>query len=198
MVVVGVTGHRFLGEVDKIDAGVEEALSEILEAFHGGSLRVISSLAEGADRLVTRHILNHPNSQLAVVLPLPKSDYLTDFQSAESKQEFADFLDRADEVVELHMAGTRDEAYETAGRYVLDHCDVLVSVWDGLVAQGQGGTGDLVSEARKRGLPVAWVHAGNRKPGTTEPTTLGEEQGGVSFERFPDRQPPKRAREAHG
>jgi uncharacterized phage-like protein YoqJ len=196
MVVVGVTGHRFLADADRIAAGVAEALDRIIEAFQGESLRIVSSLAEGADRLVTRHILRHPNSQLAVVLPLPKSDYLTDFQSAESKQEFVDFLDRADEVVELHTAGTREEAYEAAGRYMLDHCDILVAVWDERDAQGQGGTSDLVSEARKRGLPIAWVNAGNRKPGTNEPTTLGEDQGKVSFERFPHRGADKGKRRA--
>jgi hypothetical protein len=58
-------------------------------------------------------------------------------------------------------------------------------VWDGQGAQGQGGTGGIVAEARKCGLPIAWVHAGNRRPGTLEPTSLGAEQGEVSFERFP-------------
>jgi hypothetical protein len=33
-------------------------------------------------------------------------------------------------------------------------------------------------------LPIARVHAGNRRPGTMEPTSLGEEQGRVTFERF--------------
>jgi hypothetical protein len=123
---------------------------------------------------------------------------MTDFSTTQSKREFLDLLDRADKVVELPMSRSREQTYETAGRYVLDHCDILVAVWDGRDAQGQGGTGDLVREARTRGLPVAWVHAGNRKPGTDEPTTLGGDQGRVSFERFPDREMPARAREAHG
>lgn len=65
---------------------------------------------------------------------------------------------------------------------MLDHCDVLVTIWDGQELQGQGGTGGTVTAARRRGLPIAWVHAGNRKPGTEEPTSLGEEQGTVTFE----------------
>jgi len=198
MVVIGVTGHRFLVNVNKIEAGVAKGLDRILEAFPGDSLRVISSLAEGADRMVAHQVLSRPNGRLMAVLPLRKSDYMKDFQLEESKQEFTSLLGRADEVVELDTASTREEAYEAAGRYVLEHCDVLVALWDGRDGQGRGGTGEVVGEARQRGLPIAWVHVGNRKPGTSEPTTLGEDQGKLSFERFPDREAPTRAREEHG
>lgn len=90
----------------------------------------------------------------------------------------------------MAAAGTREEAYEAAGRYVLDHCHVLVAVWDGRDVQGQGGTGDMVSEAGRRELPVAWVRAGNRRLGSNQPTTLAEDQGKVSFERFPRQEAP--------
>ena len=117
-----------------------------------------------------------------VPLPLPQSDYLADFASAESKAEFLRLLGKADEVIELPPVPTRDEAYEAAGNYVLEHCDVLIAIWDGQDAQGQGGTGAIVARARQRGLSIAWLHAGNRNPGTQEPTSLGAEQGTVTFE----------------
>jgi hypothetical protein len=65
---------------------------------------------------------------------------------------------------------------------VVDNCDVFVAVWDGEGAQGQGGTGEIVERARSQGKPVVIVRAGNRKPGTSEPTTLGDEQGRVILE----------------
>ena len=43
-------------------------------------------------------------------------------------------------------------------------------------------TSMVVAEARVRGLPMAWIHAGNRLPGTMEPTSLGPDQGVVTFE----------------
>ena len=61
---------------------------------------------------------------------------------------------------------------------------MLIALWDGQAAQGQGGTGEIVAEARQLALPIAWVHCGNRKPGTQEPLSLGAEQGLVTFERF--------------
>src|SRR5215510_4545116 len=156
--------------------------ASIERAFPGQPLTIISSLAEGADCLVVHRVLSRPNARLAVPLPLPKADYLTDFNSTESKAEFLSLLAQADEVIELPLAPTRNKAYEAAGEYVLDHCDVLIAIWDGQGAQGQGGTGAIVARARQRNLPIAWIHAGNRKPGTKEPTSLGTDQGKVTFE----------------
>jgi hypothetical protein len=184
MIRIGVTGHRILAEVEKIEAGIAEALRFIEHQFPGETLAVVSSLAEGADRLVARQILSRPQARLIVPLPLPESDYLDDFITEKSKEEFISLLSQAEEVIHLPLASSREEAYEAAGRYMLEHNDVLVAVWDGQAAQGQGGTGDIAAEARRRKLPIAWVHAGNRQPGTSEPTTLEEEQGTVSYENF--------------
>lgn len=85
-------------------------------------------------------------------------------------------------MIDLPPASTCLDAYEAAGRYVLEHSDVLLAVWNCHGAKGQGGTGEIVAEARRRRMPVACVHAGNRRPGTLEPTTLGAEQGTVTLE----------------
>lgn len=186
MVAIGVTGHRFLTELDKLTSGVDEALCRIERAFPGQSLTVISPLAEGSDRLVVHCVLVHPGARLIVPLPLSESEYMADFESTESKEEFLKLLGQADKVIVLPPDSPRSQAYVAVGRYVLDHCDVLIALWDGWPAQGQGGAGEIVAEARQRGLPLAWVRAGNRIPGTEEPTSLGDRQGEVSFERFPD------------
>ena len=67
---------------------------------------------------------------------------------------------------------------------MLDAVDVLIAVWDGAAAQGAAGTADVVARARARYMPLAWVHAGNRKPNTMEATTLGPERGRVTFENW--------------
>lgn len=185
MVTIGVTGHRFLAQLDKVTEGVDAALDGVERAFDP-PFALTSSLAEGADRLVVRRALARwADACLIVPLPLPEAEYLRDFTSKASREEFRHLLARADEVVPPPSAPSRDEAYAAAGRSVLDRSDVLVAVWDGQGAQGTGGTGEIVAEARASGLPLAWVHAGNRKPGTQEPTTLGEEQGKLTLERFP-------------
>ena len=179
---IGVTGHRILADLEKIDAGVEIALRHIESAFPGEPLTVISALAEGADRIVARHVLARPDAGLTVPLPLAKSDYLADFQSEDSRADFLSLLQRADHLEEMPSAATREQGYEAAGEYVLNNSEVLIAIWDGRNAQGQGGTGEIVARARQRGLPIAWVHAGNREPATNRPTSLGDEQGRVTFE----------------
>lgn len=183
MTAIGVTGHRVLADLDRLHAGMREVVAW-LEQTHPDSWTVVSSLAEGADRLVARALLGRPGTTLVAVLPLPVADYEADFGTAQSVAELHELLDQASEVVVVPPQHDRDEAYEAAGLAVLDRSDVLVAVWDGEGAQGVGGTGGIVAEARRRRLPLAWIRAGNRRPGTAEPTTLGEAQGAVSFERL--------------
>jgi hypothetical protein len=49
---------------------------------------VLSTLAEGPDRLVVHEVLNFPASRLDVVLPLEKGDYVQHFETPDSKTEF--------------------------------------------------------------------------------------------------------------
>lgn len=184
MVAIGVTGHRVLADQEKLDAGLDTVISRIAEAFPGEEWTVVSALAEGADRLVAGRLLDRPATRLVAVLPLAAGDYEADFSAPGSVREFRSLLGRADEVGEVAPTASRDAAYEAAGREVLDRADVLIAVWDGRGAQGQGGTAAIVPQARERGLPLAWLHAGNRRPGTLEPTSLGAEQGEVTFERL--------------
>ena len=55
----------------------------------------------------------------------------------------------------MPAADSRTEAYEQAGRYIVEHSDVLLAVWDGLPARGRGGTAEIVAWARDSdsGLP---------------------------------------------
>ncbi len=182
MVRVGVTGHRILTQTKRIDTGIDAVLAAIGSKFPGATLCLLSPLAEGTDRLVARRVLQRPNSRLVFPLPLPRDEFERDFTSAESTDEFRRLLDRADEVIELPAQGSRSEAYRAAGMYVLDRCDTLIAVWDG---QEENETGKVVAEARRRKLPIAWIHAGNRDPQTNRPTSLGDEQGRVTFENFP-------------
>jgi hypothetical protein len=179
---IGVTGHRILAERQRVVAGIEAALSRIQARFPGRAPVVVSALAEGADRLVAEAVLRRSGSRLVAVLPMPRSEYLSDFATPESRDEFMRLLAGAAEVVELPTSSSRTEAYAAANERMLDEADVLVAVWDGGGAQGQGGTAEVVARARTLRLPLAWVHAGNREPGALEATSLGADQGRVTFE----------------
>jgi hypothetical protein len=182
IVALGIAGHRYMTEMEKLIEGVDRAVQRILETFPDSNFRIFSSLAEGADRILAKRLLLIPNARLWVLLPLPEEEYLKDFKTSGSKQEFLGLLGNAERVINLPVSKKREEAYLAAGKYVLENSDVLFAIWDGKPAQGVAGTAEIVAMAHERKLPLAWIHAGNRIPGTDTPTSLGSEQGKVTFE----------------
>lgn len=184
---VGVTGHRVIDDSVAVTAAVRDALTRVRERFGSAGdaatgdaatpgagagdvvraamrLEAVSSLAEGADRIVARAVLAEADATLTVPLPLPADDYATDFAAAGSKAEFEELIGRAARVEVMPAAATRDEAYDRAGRWVVEHSDVLLALWDGEAARGRGGTAEIVAYARELGLPVYWIHTDRGAP----------------------------------
>ncbi len=162
---IGVTGHRRLDNEDALVAPVRLALARLRELLPSSAhtpvfFTVVSPLAEGADRLVAQEALKEPNTDLEVPLPLPREEYLRDFESDTSKREFADLVARAREVLELGPFVSREDAYKGVGRHVVDRCDVLLALWDGQPSAGKGGTAETVAYAEKNHVPLLWINTG--------------------------------------
>jgi hypothetical protein len=159
---IGVTGHRDLADPDALTPAIDEAIralsQRVLGARANPSLLIISALAEGADRLVARQVLARPAAELEVVLPLPVHEYLQDFPAEASKDEFTELLGRAARVWRAPPGSSREEAYERAGRHMVDRADMIIALWDGQPSRGRGGTATIVSYARSQDVPVAWVN----------------------------------------
>ncbi|MGD9890105.1 MAG: DUF4231 domain-containing protein [Dehalococcoidia bacterium] len=174
---VGVAGHRpnRLQESDDslLRANVRAALtlaaraardvrSQSGDAYASGPacLRVISPLAEGADRIVAEEGLKL-GFELQCILPFDRDAYEEDFESTHSRAQYRNLLDHSTSVLELdgsrEPGAARDQAYEAAGRMVLLHCDLLVVIWDREPARGRGGTAQIVDEALQRGIPTLWM-----------------------------------------
>jgi hypothetical protein len=165
-VVIGVTGHRKLDNQPWLAGQIREAiekakgLSPLLHA-NPFEITVVSPLAEGADRLVVREILKIQGSILEAVLPLKKDEYKKDFKSAESKNEFEELISKARVVRILPPKDTREAAYEQVGHYIVDHCDVLMAIWNGQKAAGKGGTQKIVQYAIDNECPIVWINTEN-------------------------------------
>jgi hypothetical protein len=179
---LGSPGTRVFAEGPHVLVGVETALDQIEAEYSGRPLVVVSCLAEGADRLVAEATLRRVGARLVAVLPMRQRDLMADFGAPESRVEFLTLLSQAREIVQMPARATRDEAYVAANNWLLDNVDVLVAVWDGLAAEGPGGTAEVVAQARARAMPLAWVHATKGKRGAMETTSLGAEQGRTTFE----------------
>jgi hypothetical protein len=118
---------------------------------------VVSSLAEGSDRIVAESGLAAGFS-LEAVLPFARSKYARDFETDRSKSDFAQLIERATSVLELDGADSdKPRAYEAAGILMLNNIDLLIAIWDGSDASGIGGTEKIVSAAIAARLPVVWI-----------------------------------------
>ena len=178
---VGVTGHRVDRLTEALEPAARARVSEVLSLvaqvvgevhlkgaawFNGDKpeLRMISALAEGADRLCATVGLEL-GYRLDCPLPFERADYAGDFPTAESRTAFEALLSRADRVLEL--PGTRaapDAAYSLVGGAILGSADILVAIWDGKGSGGRGGTGDVVASALSMGKPVIHIPLGPAEP----------------------------------
>jgi hypothetical protein len=149
--VVGVVGHRNLvaSEIPRLRELVREFLADIQQRFPGLPLHILNPLADGADRLVASVALEMGLS-LIVPLPMPKEEYLADFASDESREEFAEFARQA-EVYELPLIADasrvvdRKLQYAQLGVFVSSHCHILLALWDGKPSEQLGGTAQVVN-----------------------------------------------------
>jgi hypothetical protein len=88
------------------------------------------------------------------VLPFDEQSYREAFATSPSRTLFDSVWSKLSSILVLGGIVGDDSSYEQANRAILDRSDVVIAVWDGDPARGRGGTGDVVDEALKRGLPV--------------------------------------------
>jgi hypothetical protein len=154
--VVGFSGHRQLADA----VGVERALRTVLAGLRaepGVEWLALSSLAIGSDMAFARAALKVGMGWEAV-LPLPPAEFRRDF-SEQDWHEVEQLLAYAEHVRVVSERPHRDDSYLDCGVETVNHCDVLVAVWDGEPARGRGGTGEIVAYARDMGRPVIIIDA---------------------------------------
>ncbi len=180
--VIGVTGHRDLRAEDtaRLEDEVAKIFKELQTKYPDTPLLLLSSLAEGADRLVARVALEH-GARLIVPLPLSREVYEKDFSTPGSRNEFNRLLDRAERWFELPlMAGStpevvqnqgpdRDRQYAQTGAYIARSSQILIALWDGVESESAGGTAQIVKFKRDRipepyGSPPDVLHIADSGP----------------------------------
>lgn len=142
---------------------------------------VLTPLAEGADRLIAETVMEYDAlSCIEVILPLTLPDYKKTFNNPDDP-EFFELYAKARHVrklryldlendpkinqntseanIENRLEKAREEAFEKAGRHIVNHCDVLIAIWDGKKSQGIGGTNDIIEYAISKKRPVIIISA---------------------------------------
>lgn len=155
--VVAVTGHRDLvaSETAELRQKVRAFFLELIERFPSRQLRLLSSLAEGADQLVAEVALDL-EVELVVPLPMAEDDYLQDFSTKQDVENFRSLKSRASDTYVLQTLSDesispdgstwseRERAYAHLGIFLAAHCHILLALWDGKQSEKPGGTGHVV------------------------------------------------------
>ncbi|MBK7214983.1 MAG: hypothetical protein IPH88_17175 [Bacteroidales bacterium] len=126
--------------------------------------QVVSALAQGADRMVSRIAMDSLNASLQVILPFNEAEYREDFKTAEDLYEFEELYKEAT-ITNIHSfecepAPTpRNRGYRHSGEKMAETCDIIIAVWDGGPAKGVGGTAEIVDYALRLNRTVIWINS---------------------------------------
>ncbi len=156
---IGITGHRDLLHYNKgkYYQSLLDILNEIIKKYPNSKLQLLTPLASGADQLAAQAALELGCS-IICILPMPIKSYEKDYDR-ESLQNFKNLLNKADKVIRLPFAKGcnientkeyniyRNRQYEQVGKYIVDHSQALIAMWDGTDNQKLGGTASVVRYA---------------------------------------------------
>lgn len=154
--VAGFTGHRNVRD----PAGVERVLRETLSGLRadaGVEWLALSSVAAGSDMIFAKTSLALGLGWEAV-LPLPPAEFRRDFSETEWR-EVEMLLGEAEHVRVISERGRREDSYLDGGMETVNHCDLLIAVWDGEPSRGRGGTAEIVAYARELQRPLIIIDA---------------------------------------
>jgi hypothetical protein len=195
--VFGVSGHRDLLATDlpQLRKQVSEIFGRFRAAYPHTPFRLLTPLAEGADRLVAE-VAIASNVDLFVPLPMKRQEYERDFTTSKSLAEFRTLLALAKSHWEVPLATgpgveRRTRQYAEVGDFIARNSHVLILLWDGRDNRKVGGTAwvrkrrgywvNAASNPFRDGVPLAYgptIHvvtprASGRLP-QPRPATIGE------------------------
>jgi hypothetical protein len=147
---IAISGHRGLNAhtATSIDQEIRSKLSG-----HATNLIGISCLADGADQIFARAVIDLGGTLEAVI---PAEKYRESLP-AEAHAEYDNLLSQAVAVHRLPFVESTSESHMAASKLMIDGADELFAVWDGKPARGYGGTADVVAYARDHQTPVEIV-----------------------------------------
>lgn len=149
--IAGITGHRELGDKEKIHWVVKiiEDIININNISYG-----FTCLAAGADELFAEQLREKNINYTAII---PCLDYDTTFETKDLNN-FIRSRAKAFSIIELNNNKPSQRAFSEAGKLVVDSIEILVAVWDGKKARGLGGTGDIVEYAKSKSKKIVHLN----------------------------------------
>ncbi|MGH7103721.1 MAG: hypothetical protein ACREFJ_15135 [Acetobacteraceae bacterium] len=152
-------------------AAAEPAVGAVYQS-DSALLRLISPLAEGADRIAAEAALG-AGFRLEAPMPFAEAEYEKTF-SPDPPPGFPPFrpllaqaLTESAESASLTLDGSREQdaeaGYRAVGRFVVRHSDLLIAIWDGKDGK-PGGTAEIVRYAAHAEVPIWWIETSGLQP----------------------------------
>lgn len=151
-----VTGHRDI-PVKQIDAVKYALRREIIKAVSDGYTGFMTGFADGADQYFAEMVVklqeDFPNLRLIAVLPYRKR-----VGSLESREQTKALLHACADVVVIQEE-YRPNVYAKRNRYMVEHSDRVIAVYDGREKGGTVNTIRLTHNMKKelREIPVGEI-----------------------------------------
>ncbi len=148
---VGITGHQNLGSLET-ETWVRATLDRLIEDYR--VTQGFTCLAVGTDQIYAEILAR---KEIPYVPVLPCRNYEKTFRNEEGLTHFNNLLTAARRIIWLDFDAPSQIAFFEAGKEVVERSEMIFAVWDGKEAKGFGGTADIVSYARLRGIPVIHI-----------------------------------------
>lgn len=122
------------------------------------SLVGMTCLARGADQAFADAVLNLGG---ALTVVIPANDYFAHIADPASRERCDTYLEAAASTITMDFERSGPAAYLAASHYLVDRCELLLAVWDGMTGSG---TADAVTYARDlgRSITVVWPDGARR------------------------------------
>lgn len=150
MIKIGISGKRQIpsGEIENIYRDIKLSIRDILKKNNQTEFIGYTALAIGADTIFAEVVKKEFQQPLRIVLPFDLQEYKKDFMEADL--EVVERLIKENgtyQITETTLPtdnNKRNLAYYKVGKTIVDECDEMVIVWDGLKPEGQGGTAEIL------------------------------------------------------
>lgn len=153
---VSFTGHR-----PQTVSGKEWFIKDVLHGVvsqliqQRGTKKFISGGALGVDQWAAETVIKHkgefPYVELVIARPFPSQDAVW---TSEQKTAYVNLCKQATEVIDICSDPYAPYKYHIRDKWMVDQCDLLVAVWNGLQ---RGGTASTVRLAQKAHKPILHI-----------------------------------------
>jgi hypothetical protein len=194
---IGVSGHRLIGDPRDAQRKAADAVLWLARELHLGRvserspvcLQVVTPLAAGADQIVADAVTDLGIAGTTLIVPAvsDEASYVRSIaKDNPAAAEYYQELRRNAAVTTLAGTTADDAGFRKLGEWVVNHCDILVALWDGEPPKSPGpdgvpspGTAAIVSYALSHAreipvivVPVARADASGRSGPPVPPAQL--------------------------